>query len=247
MARKDSSFSNVVELLSDVDKASSYFVEVEGTRLKLKRFLRGNGPFTQYLRATALPVGKYHVDGNRVIHTYDEKLILEELRIHQQDLRMRSPEFRASINAIAKSAGASVAKLYADKSWIGFVVKLKRKNVDPNKLRLKFQNAGAVTFFDDIQAGRLCVVCADTPLDLLLAWHGYARELFLRLDAECKIEALEQVRSRLVVLRIQRIPSNMKPLITLLQTSVPEGEGALSKSEWAAQLRSRKVSLWWDM
>lgn len=241
----------VVEELPEVDKKSSYFVEVAGQRLKLKRFHRGQGPFIELLHATALPIGKYEVVGNRIIHRYDPATVIAELKQHQQQLRMQSTEFLGVVQRIAKSVGGKVTKIKVDLTEpesIAYSIALKRgATIDLAKLQRAALVDCAVVFYNDVGKEKLTVVCADTLLEALVAWYRFDRELFVLLDAECGIEAIEYMHARRVDLRLARAPTKPGPIVRELQRSVSEGEGWHSDADWKKELKSRRLFLWWDM
>ena len=243
----------VVERIEDLDKASSYFVEVDDTRLILKRFFKGQGPYTRTLRATALPVGRYEVVGAEVVHRWDSKTAREELVFHQQLRRTRSPEFLVVVKRIAKAVGGRVAKWIDDEHrWLGYTITPKRgRDVDVEKLQRRFTPDAAVLFTGE---DALVVVCADSFVDaIVLAYSGanidygsFLRELFTVVDQECEIAAIIEMRSRVIKIRTTRVPKKPARVLAALAKSGADGEEGMPASAWKQELARKELLFWWD-
>ena len=237
-----------IETVKPFDKTSSYFVEVDEVRLVLKRFHKGKGPFKETLRATALPVGRYDVVLNQVVHRWDPATARDELVQHQQLQRMRCDEFRAVVKRIAKAVGGRVANYVdEDRGWIGYAITPKRgRKVDVVKLQHTF-SADAVVVFTDVLEEVVGVLCADTFVDAVaLARGGHLRPLFKVIEEECGITAIPKLDSRTVEVRTTRVPKNAARVVAALINDGGEGEGTRTSAQWKKELAKKKLWLWWD-
>jgi hypothetical protein len=245
----------VVEDLGKVEPNTSNFVEVDGLRLVHKIWKQGALASRRFLRATALPVGDYVVEGTRVIHRYDPTSVIAELRVHQGKLRARTPQFAKVANAIAKAAGGRITKPAHDE-WVDYRIAVPaKKAIDIAALQKRFAGDGAfvlplsVNGDDDRRFKQeIGVVCANTYVDVLVRWQGmHELALFELIDNACTITAIEHMWSRRSVdLRLDHAPKNAAPIIKALHASISEGEGYQGGAEYKKSLANRQLHLWWD-
>jgi hypothetical protein len=203
-----------------VRPGDSCFIEVHGERLLLKHWERGTLKEERWLRATALPVGRYEVLDGDVLHLHDPKTVIDELHAAQLLRRARSPEFHKVLQRIAKATGGRVR---------GDIVVVKaRTNVDLARLQKTFGHEAVVVYF----AGRhyydkreLAVQCADSPLDALkrLQPPDGAIELYEVIDARCGITGIDffvdDAEYYRVGLRLGRAPAKVTDLVRAILKS----------------------------
>lgn len=242
-----------VESLGKLPVGASCFVEVEGPRLRLKVWKRGQLVSERLLRATALPVGSYDVVDGVVVHSHDPKALLSEIQRHQDRVRLASPAFVKVVALIAKRLGGKAEPWESEEGvLLGYrIIRKAREVADAAIAKVMREFAGELALVVRAGAGGSVGVFVGTaPMDLLPSicayWNEDVDKLIRKVTDDCGASLVALDRD-LIRLRLGKAPKDPKPYVRMLQRLADEtGLEYEDDAEFINSLADRELFLWWD-